>query len=160
MHRRYNGYGARMAEKIIGSLIYGAHVPPGKQRPWTDRLKVPLAIGTVLLVIGATAYKFANYREERLVRAFLGEVWKGQYDAAFANWETDGHYTMKDFLEDWGKDGYYTKGSHTFSIKDSNSRGTAVVVYVGLDNFVEPVALRVNKETLKMSFSPVNKYKQ
>jgi hypothetical protein len=149
-----------MAEKIIGSLIYGEHVPPAKQRPWKDRLKVPCAIGIVLLLIGVTAYKFANYREERLVTTFLDEVWQGHYDQAFANWDAQGSYTMKDFLDDWGKDGYYTKGSQSFSIEDSNSSGTVVVVYVGLDNFDGPVALRVDKETLKMSFSPINKYRQ
>jgi hypothetical protein len=65
---------------------------------------------------------------------------------------------MKDFLSDWGPEGYYMKGGHNFSIADSNSSGSAVIVYVTMDNFKAPVAIRVNKETLKMSFSPVNKY--
>jgi hypothetical protein len=57
-----------MADKIIDSLIYGQHVAPKKQRPWQDRLKVPLVIGAVLLVVALAAYKFANYREEGLVK--------------------------------------------------------------------------------------------
>ena len=149
-----------MAEKLIGSLIYGEHAAPKKQRPWKDRLKVPLTIGIVLIVIGGTAYKFANYREEHLVATFLSNVRQGHYDAAFANWESDDHYTMKDFLVDWGKEGYYTKGSEKFSVNDSNTSGSAVVVYVALDNFRAPIALRVDKQTLKISFSPVNKYKR
>ena len=84
----------------------------------------------------------------------------GQYEAAFQNWDADDHYTMKDFLQDWGKDGYYTKDLHEARVFDSNGRGVAVVVYVAMDNFKAPVALLVNKETLKLSFSPTNKYSQ
>jgi hypothetical protein len=148
-----------MAEKLIGSLIYGQHASPKKQRPWKERLKVPLSILAVLLVIGGAAYKFANYREERHVMRFLEMLDQGQYDAAFATWESDGRYAMKDFLVDWGDSGYYTEGMKEYSIADSNSSGTAVIVYIALDTFKAPVAIRVDKETLKMSFSPVNKYK-
>src|SRR2546430_2456906 len=81
------------------------------------------------------AYQFANYREERLVTTFLDHVRQGRYEAAFGNWESDDRYTMKDFLVDWGKEGYYTKGSQKFSVNDSNTSGSAVVVYVRFDNF-------------------------
>jgi hypothetical protein len=46
----------------------------------------------------------------------------------------------------------------TADVIDSNGRGTSVVVYVGIDNVKVPVAIRVDKETLKLSFSPTNKY--
>ena len=147
-----------MAEKLIGSLIYGEHAAPKKVRPWKERLKVPLTIGVVLLVIGGAAYKFANFREEGQVNRFIEALGAGQYDAAFANWDAGGSYTIKEFLEDWGKDGYYTKGMHEAGIIDSNSSGATVIVYVSIDTFNRPVALMVNKETLKLSFSPVNKY--
>jgi hypothetical protein len=148
-----------MAEKIIGSLIYGEHAAPKKQRPWKDRLKGPLAILTVLIIVGAIAYKFVNYREERHVTNFIAMLQQGQYDAAFAMWDSDSHYLMKDFLVDWGKEGYYMEGMKEYYVADSNSSGSAVVVYVQFDTFKVPVAIRVDKETLKMTFSPVNKYK-
>ena len=149
-----------MAEKLIGSLIYGDHPVPKKSRAWKERLKVPVTIGMALMVIAAVAYKFANFQEERRVGRFMEAVETGQYEAAFQNWDADGHYTMKDFLQDWGKDGYYTKDLHEARVFDSNGRGGAVVVYVAMDNFKAPVALLVNKETLKLSFSPTNKYSQ
>ena len=149
-----------MAEKIIGSLIYGDHPIPKRGRAWKDRLKVPVAIGLVLLVIGGLAYKFANFQEERRVKLFMTVVEGGQYDDAYKNWDADEHYTMKDFLEDWGKEGYYSKGMHEARVVDSNGKGGAVVVYVAMDNFKRPVALLVSKETMKLSFSPVNKYGQ
>jgi hypothetical protein len=149
-----------VAEKIIGSLIYGDHPVPKKSRAWKDRLKVPVAIGLVLFVIGGVAYKFANFREERMVRQFVEAIKGGNYDLAYGNWESDEHYTMKDFLQDWGKDGYYTKGMQQARVVDSNSKGTGVIVYIALENFKQPVAILVNKETLKLSFSPTNKYSQ
>lgn len=147
-----------MAEKIIGSLLHDDHPIPKKSRALKERLKVPVTIALVLIFISGLAYKFANFREERRVRQFIQEVESGQYDVAYREWDSDGRYTMNDFIQDWGKEGYYTKGMHTARVIDSNGRGSAVVVYVDIDSLKSPVALRVDKETLKLSFSPVSKY--
>ena len=147
-----------MADKLIGSLIHGQHVVPKKARPWKERLKVPVAIGLVLIVVGGLAYKFANYREENQVNRFLDAVIAGRYEEAFASWDAGGSYGMKEFLEDWGKEGFYTKGAASTSIIDSNTSGQTVIVYVGINTFTEPVAVMVDKQTLKLSYSPVNKY--
>ncbi len=149
-----------MADKLIGSLIYGDHVVPKKSRPWKQRLKVPVAVGLLVIVISVLAYKFANFREEGQTRDFLEAVLAGQYDAAFGMWEAQSGYLMKDFLSDWGKEGYYTKGIQKAEVIDSNTSGLVVIVYVALDTFKAPLALRVDKETLKLSYSPVNKYRQ
>jgi hypothetical protein len=148
-----------MADKIIGSLIYDDHPIPKKSRAWKDRLKVPVAIGIVLLVIGGVAWKFANFREEGRVRQFVDAVRAGQYDTAYQKWDIDGHYRMEDFLQDWGRDGFYTKGMHDARVVDSNGKGGSVIVYVAIDER-RPVALMVDKESLKISFSPTNKYSQ
>jgi hypothetical protein len=147
-----------MAEKIIGSLLHDDHPIPKKSRALKERLKVPVAIALGLIFISGIAYKFANFREERRVRQFIQEVESGQYDVAYREWDSDGRYTMNDFIQDWGKEGYYTKGMRTARVIDSNGRGSAVVVYVDIDSLKSPVALRVDKETLKLSFSPVSKY--
>ena len=149
-----------MSEKIIGSLIYGEHAPPPKARAWSERLKVPLSIGLALIIIGGLAYKFANIREERRVSQFVETLRNGQYEEAFKSWDADEHYTMNDFLLDWGKDGYYMKNLQTARVVDSNTQGTTVIVYLSLDTFKRPVALMVDKDTLKLSFSPTNKYAQ
>ena len=147
-----------MADKLIGSLIYGEHQIPKKSRTWKEALKVPVSIALVLIFIGGLAYKFANFREERRVRQFIEAISGGQYEAAYQGWDADAHYNMKDFLQDWGKDGYYTKGMRDARVADSNGKGGAVVVYVAIDTLKYPVALRVDKETLKISFSPISKY--
>ncbi len=147
-----------MADKLIGSLLYDEHPIPKRSRALKERLKVPVAIALVLIFISGMAYKFANFREERSVRRFIAAIENGQYDVAYQNWDADGRYTVKDFLQDWGKDGYYTKGMHDARVVDSNGKGGSVVVYLGIDSLKSPVALRVDKETLKISFSPVSKY--
>ena len=112
-----------MADRIIHSLIYDDHPIPKKSRAWKELLKVPVTIGLVLLVIGGIAWKFANYREEGRVRQFIESVQGGQYDAAYQIWDGDDHYRVQDFLQDWGRDGFYTKGMHDAKVVDSNSSG-------------------------------------
>jgi len=148
-----------MSEKLIGSLIYGDHAVPKKQRPWKQRIILPLSITILVLLIAIGAYKFANYREEGSVEGFLTNLRNGNYDTAYANWDVaEGHYSMKNFMEDWGKDGYYGKALAGARISDSNSKGSFVIVYIRFNGFKAPVSFLVDKETLKMSFSTVNKY--
>src|SRR5690349_1087571 len=147
-----------MSEKLIGSLIYGEHEIPKKTRTLKEALKVPISIALVLIFVGGVAYKFANFREERRVRQFVEAIRYGNYEAAYQNWDADSRYNMKDFLQDWGKEGYYTKGMRDATVTDSNGKGGSVVVYVTIDSLRYPVALRVDKETLKISFSPISKY--
>lgn len=147
-----------MADKIIRSLIYDDHPIPKRSRALKERLKVPVGIALVLIFVSGMAYKFANFREERRVRQFMSAVETGKYDSAYQEWDGDSHYTIKEFMQDWGQEGYYTKGMHQARVVDSNGRGPAVVVYVGIDSLKSPVALRVDKETLKISFSPESKY--
>jgi len=148
-----------MAEKLIGSLIYGDHLVPKPQRPWKQRIRLPLTIGVVAILLVWGAWKFVNYREEGKVAEFLAEVRRGDYNAAYANWDNNGgHYSMKDFMEEWGTGGYYGKALPTAKISDSNSHGTSVIVYIEFEGFKAPIAFMVDKETLKMSSSPFNKY--
>src|SRR2546423_13804654 len=60
-----------MADKLIGSLIYGEHEVPKRSRNWREALKVPVYIGLALIFIAGLAYKFANFREERRTTQFI-----------------------------------------------------------------------------------------
>src|SRR5205085_1853802 len=112
-----------MADKLIGSLLHDDHPIPKKSRALKERLKVPVGIALVLIFISGVVYKFANYKEEGRVKQFMQAIESGQYEAAYQQWDGDSRYTMKDFLQDWGKEGYYTKGMHQASVVDSNSKG-------------------------------------
>ena len=148
-----------MADKLIGSLIYGEHEIPKLQQPWPKRIRVPLAIVIGVLLIAWGAYKFVNFREEGSVSRFLSSVRNGNYDTAYAKWDIEGgDYTMMKFMEDWGKDGYYGKAVDTAKVSESNTSGRFVIVYVKFEGFKAPIAFLVDKETLKISFSNTNKY--
>ena len=147
-----------MAERLIGSLIYGDHPNPKKARPWKDVLKVPVTIGLIFIVGGGLGYKFINYREEAQVQRFLDAVAEERFDDAFTMWDGGEAYDMERFLEDWGTEAYYTLGS-TLEVVDSNNSGGAVIVYVSIHPDDEtPTALRVAKETRLLSYSPTNKH--
>ena len=148
-----------MAEKLIGSLIYGEHEIPKLQQPWPKRIRLPLAIviGVFLIIWGA--YKLVNFREEGSVSGFLTSVRSGNYDTAYAKWDVEGgDYDMTKFVEDWGRDGYYGKSADTATVSESHTSGKSVIVYVKFEGFKTPIAFLVDKESLKISFSPFNKY--
>src|SRR6185436_933570 len=133
---------------------------PKKQKSWQVRILLPILIVLVIAGLAFGVYKFANYREEGSVSGFLADLRDQKFDKAYSeDWDLEGsHYTMKDFMDDWGKDGYYGKAITSAKISDSNSSGLSVIVYVKLEGFKAPIALLVNKETLKVSFSPNNKF--
>jgi len=146
-----------MAERLIGSLIYGDHPRPGKARPWKERIKWPLILFLAAGLAGGLLYKFANYREESRVRAFLSSVAAGDYEEAYAMWEGHERYSLESFLQDWGPGGYYAGERGDYEVFDSNGRGPSVIVYARVARTV-PVAILVHKEDLTLSFSPENKY--
>ena len=148
-----------MAAQLIGSLIGGDHPVPRAARPLRDRVKWPLVLFLVLAVIGGLLYEFANYREEARVGEFLEFVASGDYESAYAMWEGHDRYGFGIFLEDWGDDGFYTNAGADYEVIDSSNRGSAVIVYARVARTV-PVAIRVDKETLTLSFSPENEYLQ
>jgi hypothetical protein len=47
------------------------------------------------------------YKEKDTVRQFLGAVTEGNMQQAYQIWKPSPSYSFKDFLEDWGPDGYY-----------------------------------------------------
>ena len=146
-----------MAEKLIGSLIYGDHPKPSEARPLKDWLKVPVALLLTLLVIGGGLYRFINYREESRVSTFLETIAADEFEAAYAMWDGDERYVLADFLDDWGEAGFYTTDMESYEVISSNNRGSSVIVYATVnDGF--PIAILADKETLLLSFSPENKY--
>jgi hypothetical protein len=146
-----------MTAKLIGNLITGDHVAPKPSMPLQQKFTVAVALFAVISLGGFLVWKFINYREESRVTSFLDAVAHGQYDRAYASWDADERYKMKDFLEDFGSEGFYTKGMHTGRVVNSKGQGGAVVVCVKLDNFQKQLPIRVDKESLKLSYSPVDK---
>src|SRR5579883_2241904 len=119
-----------MADRIIGNLITGDHARPRPGLSLKQKTQIAIAVFVVVSLGSFLIWKFINYREERQVSQFFQDLSQRQYDQAYAMWDADGHYQMKDFLEDFGQDGYYTKGSHSARVVNSRGRGGGVVVCV------------------------------
>lgn len=59
------------------------------------------------LVIGTSWYFLRYYKEKDTVRHFLSEVSAGEMQQAYQTWKASPSYSFKDFLQDWGPNGYY-----------------------------------------------------
>jgi hypothetical protein len=115
------------------------------------RPPVLLALGAVFVVL--LVYKFANYREERLVKRFLEELRSGDFQRAYQTWGPSKGYTYEDFMADWGGGGYYGKVQE-FKILESKTRGSGVIVMVEFSHLKRRIPFWVERRTQTLGFSP------
>ena len=116
-------------------------------------LLVPVSLALVVVVGCLLVYRFANFREERIVRRFLEELKAGNYQKAYQIWGPSATYSYQDFMSDWGERGYYGKVTG-YKILDSETRGSGVAVYVEFAHLKKPMALWVERKTRTLSFAP------
>lgn len=120
------------------------------------------------LIVGTSWYLLRYYKEKDTVRRFLGEVAAGNMQQAYQTWQPEGSYSFKDFLDDWGPNGYYGP-VRSFrvekTVRRSNSNYVDVIVEVsgvkpfpGGDaaeqNGIHEVDIGVRFSDQKMSFPP------
>ena len=120
-------------------------------------LRVPLVLALVVVAACLLLYRFANFREERAVRLFLEELNAGNYPKAYQLWGPSAAYSYKDFMADWGEQGYYGRPKN-FKILDSRTRGSGVIVYIELNHLKKPIAFWVERKTRALGFSPISDY--
>jgi hypothetical protein len=72
------------------------------------------AIGVIVTIVVFFAafptylwYPIAYYRESNTVRHFMNEIIAGNLQQAYQDWHPAPSYSFKDFLDDWGPNGYY-----------------------------------------------------
>jgi hypothetical protein len=100
--------------------------------------KIRRYIITGLAFVAAVAlfswYMLRYHAQEETVETFLNLVVSGNMPQAYAMWTHSPDYSLKDFLDDWGDQGYYgpVKSYHIDGIKD---RGSGVVVVVELSPY-------------------------
>jgi hypothetical protein len=77
-------------------------------------------------------YPIIYHSELKAVHRFMNDIAAGNMQKAYGMWNASPSYSMKDFLEDWGPDGYYGPVD-SFNIKDTfrppnGSSGIVVVL--------------------------------
>ena len=119
----------------------------------TRPLLVPVGLALAVVAACLLLYRFANFREERVVRQFLDELKAGNYQQAYRIWGPSSTYSYEDFTSDWGERGYYGRVTG-YKILDSETRGSGVVVYVEFKHLKKPMAFWVERKTRALGFAP------
>jgi hypothetical protein len=102
--------------------------PPSK---WKRRL----IMAAVFIALGGTGLWWVlRYHTEKVtVYHFLSAVVAGDMQRAYQIWKPAPTYSFKDFLEDWGPDGYYGPVK-SFNVKDTErpkeAPGVIVIVQI------------------------------
>ncbi len=105
--------------------------PPSKIR----RYIITTAVFVALLT-GTLWYLLRFHSEKTVVRHFFDTVVAGQTEQAYRIWKPQPGYSYKDFLEDWGPNGYYGPVK-SFKFEDTQHprNGSGVVVVVELSPY-------------------------
>ncbi len=122
--------------------------------PQAERRRRLLIAGFVFLILlsGYLYYTFKNYPEERQAKRFFTAVAQHNYEEAYRIWQPSRSYTYKDFLQDWGENGFQGPVQN-FRITGSTARGTGVVVRVRI-NDKQNFSLWVETRDKSLSFPP------
>ena len=80
---------------------------PPADKPDKSRAMAFTIASLAVLAIVALYFTFRYYPEKRAAERFLDILIAGDTAKAYQLWKPGPTYTMKDFLADWGPDGYY-----------------------------------------------------
>ena len=100
-----------------------------------DRIRryVVTTLVFIALVLGASWYLMRFHTEKRTARHFMDTVVAGNMEEAYKLWKPSPSYSYKDFLDDWGPQGYYGP-VRSYRIEDTqhvkNGSGLGVVLDV------------------------------
>lgn len=114
-------------------------------------------------------YVVRFHTEKKTVQEFLNALVAGQTEQAYRTWKPAPSYSYKDFLDDWGPDGYYGPVK-SFHIEDAEhpKGGTGIVVIVEVSPYqpfpvdneaakqskTKEVRLWVERKDQSLSFPP------
>jgi hypothetical protein len=106
--------------------------PPADKPDKSRAMAFTIAALTVLALVGLY-FTFRYYPEKRAAERFLDALDAGDTAGAYQLWKPGPTYTMKDFLADWGPEGYYGpvksyKVLHAQAPKGSNAVAITVEV--------------------------------
>jgi len=104
------------------TLLDPPPVTPHKSRA------IPFTIAAVVIAAMVTFYfVFRYYPEKKAAERFFDTLVAGNTDQAYQLWKPGPSYTKKDFLADWGPEGYYGPVKSYEILKTSSPRGANAV---------------------------------
>ena len=106
----------------------------------------------ILLVACFLYFEFRTLPQEWQVDNFLSAIQRQDFQNAYEIWKPASSYTFKNFMEDWGPDGFIGQ-VNSFEIGNSRSQGSGVLVFIVL-NGNKPLLLWAEKSDKSLSFSP------
>lgn len=80
---------------------------PPPVKPEKSRALAFTAAAVAVVVIVVLWFAFRYYPEKRAAERFFTALAAGNTDLAYQLWKPAPSYSMKDFLADWGPEGYY-----------------------------------------------------
>ena len=109
--------------------------PPPVQ-PQKSRAMAFTVAAVTLAAIVTLWFVFRYYPEKRATERFFNALVAGNTDRAYQLWKPGPSYSMKDFLADWGPEGYYGPVKSYEILKTSSAHGSnAVDVRVAVSPF-------------------------
>lgn len=80
---------------------------PPATKPEKSRAMAFTIAALTLVVVVVLFFTFRYYPEKRATQRFLDALVAGNTERAYQLWKPSPSYSMKDFLADWGPQGYY-----------------------------------------------------
>jgi hypothetical protein len=109
---------------------------PPAAKPEKSRAMVFTVTALVFVVLVVLFFTFRYYPEKKAAQRFFDALVAGNTDQAYQLWKPGPSYSMKDFLADWGPQGYFGPvKSYTILRANSPLGANAVVVRVAISPF-------------------------
>jgi hypothetical protein len=109
---------------------------PPATKPEKSRAMAFTIAALALVVLVILFFTFRYYPEKRAASRFFDALVAGNTDQAYQLWKPSPSYTMKDFLADWGPQGYYGPVKSYDVLRANSPLGAnAVAVRVAISPF-------------------------
>jgi hypothetical protein len=109
---------------------------PPAAKPEKSRAMVFTIVALSFVILVVLFFTFRYYPEKRAASRFFDALVAGNTDQAYQLWKPGPSYTMKDFLADWGPQGYFGPVKSYEVVRAKSPLGAnAVAVSVAISPF-------------------------